>query len=264
MTKQDPLAEVAALPGVAAAVAAARAAIDPLLLDRRLRTHGAALAEIATLRNAHASATLEGAEIPLEELQAGSADSPLSRVAFGAVEVQRSIRTHLGAPVRQVWASMATVAGREYLDETRRGRPRTADELANDPLHTGIAYDADDVAVRLAMVVELLQQPTKAPALVVAAIAHGELLATQPFGAGNGVVARAYAQLITAQRGLDPDLLCMMDVGLMSLGRSAYVRAIRDYDTGGAEGVANWVTHIASAFERGGAVARDVLETLVA
>lgn len=263
MSLQDAFAEVAALPGVEEAASRARSTLDPLLLDRRLRTAGAALAADVALHNAHASATLEGAEVPIDELRTRSATSPLLRVASGILEVQQGLRGMQAQPPRQAWAAIATLAGREYLDDARRGRPRADDEPLTDPLHLALPHAAEDATIRLAMLAELLAQPTKAPALVVAAVAHGELLALQPFGAANGVVARAFADLLLAQRGVDPDLLCMTDVGLVSLGRAAYVRAIRAYDGGGAAGVAAWCIHIATAFERGALLARQRLDAIV-
>lgn len=236
--------------------------LDPLLLDRRLRTTGSVLAADAALRNAHASATLEGAEVPIQELRSRAAESPLLRVASAVLEVQTGLRGMLALPPRQAWAAMATLAGREYLTDERRGRPRRPDEPLNDPLHLSLAHESEDAGIRLAMLAELLVQPTTAPALVVAAIAHAELLALQPFGAGNGVVARAYSHLLLAQRGVDPDRFCLTDVGLVSLGRAAYVRAIRAYDAGGSEGVADWCRHIASAFERGALLTRQALDGL--
>ncbi len=262
MSPQDAFAEVAALPEVADAAARARSTLDPLLLDRRLRTAGAALAAETALRNAHASATLEGAEVPLDELRSGSQGSPLLRVAAGVLGVQTGLRAWQNLPPRQAWAAMAASAGREYLADDLRGRPRTGDESLEDPLHLALAHDPDDVTIRLALLAELLQQPTRAPGLVVAAVAHAELLALQPFGAANGVVARAFGDLLLAQRGVDPDFLCMTDVGLVSLGRAAYVRAIRAYDTGDPAGVAAWCVHLATAFGRGALLARQTLDAL--
>lgn len=262
MTERDAFLDVAGLPGVTEAATAARAALDPLLLDRRLRTHGAALATESALRNAHASATLEGAEVPIEELRERRAGSPVLRVAAGVLDVQTGLRAMRGLPARQVWASIAAVAGAGYLDEAERGRPRVQGSVLHDPLHLGIDRDREDAAVRIAMLAELLGQPTKAPALVVAALAHGELLALQPFGAGNGVVARAFSHHVLAERGLDPDFFAMTDVGLVSLGRAAYVRAVRNYDAGSPEGVAAWCIHLASAFERGALLARQTLDAL--
>lgn len=262
MHEHDAFAAVAALPGVAEAAASARAALDPLLLDRRLRTQGPQLAAEAAFRNAQASATLEGAEVPDDELRRGVMSSPLLRVAAGILELQRGLRALQGQPTRQVWATMAATAGREYLTDDLRGRPRRGGEQLHDPLHLGLQRDPEEVAVRLAMLAELLLQPTAAPALVVAALAHGELLALQPFGAGNGVVARSFSQLLLAQRGVDPDLLAMTDVGLVSLGRASYVRAIQAYDSGDPTAVAAWCIHVAGAFQRGALLTRQMLDSL--
>ena len=254
----DPFAVVASNPDVAEAVAVARGALDPLLLDRKLRTHGAQLAALAALQNAHASATLEGAEVPIDELSSGSVSSPILRVAAGVLEAHTALRTFSGMPARQVWAQLATIVGREYLSEEQRGRPRLAGDRLQDPLHLQQIHEPDDVAIRMAMLAELLQQPTQAPALVVAAIAHAELVALQPFAAGNGVVARAFFHHVLAERGVDPDYFAMTDVGLVSLGRAAYVRAIQAYDAGG-DGVIDWCLHVARAFERGALLARETL-----
>lgn len=255
----DPFAAIAA--EVADAVSTARSALDPLLLDRRLRGHAAELAAGAALRNAHASATLEGAEVPIDELAAGATGSPLLRVAAGVLEVQTGLRQLQGQPARQVWARLATIAGREYLGDEQRGRPRAADEELHDPLHLRTRYEPSEVAVRMAMLAELLQRPTAAPAIVVGAIAHAELVALQPFAAGNGVIARAYFHHVLAERGVDPDYFALTDVGLLSLGRAAYVRAVEAYDQGG-DGVAEWCLHIAQAFERGALLTKELLQTL--
>lgn len=255
----DPFAAVAAMPGVDEAVTNARNALDPLLLDRGLRTQGAALAAAAALQNAHASATLEGADVPIDELRAGTGASPMLRVAQGVLEVQTLLRKLHGQPARQAWAQLAVIAGREYLDEDQRGRPRT-DDRVHDPLHLKQVHSPEDVAVRLAMLAELLQRSTTAPALVVAAIAHAEIVALQPFAAGNGVVGRAFFHHVVAERGVDPDYFAMTDVGLVSLGRAAYVRALQDYDRG--DGVRAWVCHIAQAFERGALLTRQTLQSL--
>ena len=257
----DVFADVAAMSGVADAVAAARSAMDPVLLNRKLREHGRALAAQAALQNAHASAALEGSEVPIAELSAGAAASPVLRVALGVLEVQSMLRRLQELPARQIWAQLAVVAGREYLPEDLRGRPRQPGQPLHDPLHLKGVPEPDAVSVRLAMLAELLQRPTLAPAMVVAAIAHAELVATQPFAAGNGVIARAYFHHVLADRGVDPDYFSMTDVGLLSLGRAAYVRAIQQYDQG-ADGVAAWVLHVAQSFERGALLTRTSLDSM--
>ncbi|HMA47444.1 MAG TPA: hypothetical protein VKP11_09635, partial [Frankiaceae bacterium] len=65
---RDPFADVAALPGVPAAVDAARAAVDRLLAHRILRRRSAEVTAECALRSARASAALDGAEVPLPAL----------------------------------------------------------------------------------------------------------------------------------------------------------------------------------------------------
>ena len=88
--------------------------------------------------------------------------------------------------------------------------------------------------------------PTKAPALVVAALVHGELLALRPFGWGDGIVARAAERLTLVERGLDPKSLTAPEVGHAELA-DEYALALRGYLAGSPEGVAAWVCHCADA-----------------
>ena len=74
-----------------------------------------------------------------------------------------------------------------------------------------------------------------------AAIAHGELLALRPFRWGSGLIARASLRLVLASRGVDPDLLSCPESGMVSLGRTSYVAAVRGYQSGEPEGVAGWI-----------------------
>ena len=53
---------------------------------------------------------------------------------------------------------------------------------------------------------------TPAPAPVLAAVAHGELLTLAPFGSADGVVARAVSRLVTIATGLDPHGLGVPEV----------------------------------------------------
>ena len=51
-----------------------------------------------------------------------------------------------------------------------------------------------------------------APAPVLAAVVHGELLTLAPFGSGDGVIARAVSRLVTIATGLDPHGLGVPEV----------------------------------------------------
>ena len=81
--------------------------------------------------------------------------------------------------------------------------------------------------------------------------AHAEVAALRPFGWGSGLVARALIRLVLAQRGVDPEFLVAPEVGLRSVGRPAYVRAVRGYAEGTPEGVAAMLRLVAGAVERG-------------
>ena len=65
----DPLAALAELPGVTAAVDRARAAVDELLQHRVLRARSSEVSAESALRGARASAALEGADWTLAEIR---------------------------------------------------------------------------------------------------------------------------------------------------------------------------------------------------
>ena len=66
----------------------------------------------------------------------------------------------------------------------------------------------------------------RAPAPVIAAVAHGEMLTLAPFGSADGVVARAVSRLVTIATGLDPHGLGVPEV--------FWMRRAADYRDGGA------------------------------
>ena len=74
MTDSDPLARLAALEGVASAMAATRDGIDALLRDRGLRRTTPDLTAESLLRGAHASAVLEGSGATVEAVRTDGGD----------------------------------------------------------------------------------------------------------------------------------------------------------------------------------------------
>jgi hypothetical protein len=227
---------------VAEAAAGARAAVDRLLTSRVLRRQSAEISVEAGLRSARASAALDGVDIPLEQLRTeGSADP----VVQGALRVSAQLGglrdTFIRAP-RQVLARLHVLAAADLTSPELLGRPQVGD-------------DAAATARRLGALAEILAQPTTAPAVVVSAVVHGELLALAPFAEANGVVARGAARLVLLSRGLDPKALTAPDVGHVEL-RDEYATAAAGYVGGGAEGLAEWVSHCCRAIELG---ARDSL-----
>jgi Fic family protein len=92
-----------------------------------------------------------------------------------------------------------------------------------------------------------LTSRSAAPAIVVSAIVHGELLALRPFGWGNGLVARAAGRLVLVSRGLDPKAVTAPEVGHAERAGD-YAAAASAYVAGD---VARWVRHCAEAVALG-------------
>ena len=116
--------------------------------------------------------------------------------------------------------------------------------------------------MRLAGLAQVTTTPTEAPAIVQAAVVHGELVALRPFEWGSALVARAAARVVLAQRGLDPDLLLLTDAAIYSIGRPAYVDAVRAYLSGTPHGVARWIRFCAESCAVGARLSIDRLPDL--
>lgn len=265
----DPLAAVAALPGVPDAVDRARTAVDRLRGHKVLRSRSSQVTAESALRGARASAALAGADWPLEELRRRTdlGDEEGSALVRGALRISGEL-SELLAVLRQAPAQALTrmhllaAAGAE--DAARIGRPR----LAGEPVLAEAAMpaepvDAQQAAARLNAIVGVLAAPSQAPALVVASIAHAELLATAPFGWGDGLIARAVFRLLLVERGLDPNSLAAPEVGLVELGVDAYRDALAGYAEGTADGIAAWIAHCAEALVRGAQESTAVCEALM-
>lgn len=262
----DALAPLLDLPGVSDTAAAARDAVDRLLWDRAARNRAPDLAAESVLRGARASAAMDGADVDLALLRSGAAldDSPIGRALASSVavtsEVPRLTAVVSRAPLQAV-ARLAAIAGTGVVPGSRLGRPRD-DDAADDPLRLGPLPGPAEVAGRLELLRSLLVDPTTAPAVVVAGVAHAELLVLRPFAWGSGYVARATARLLLAARGVDPDGLSMPEVGLLALGRPAYVTALRGFASGAPEGVGAWLRHWAQAVATGADAARAAVADL--
>lgn len=146
----------------------------------------------------------------------------------------------------QALARLHALAAAGLVDEESIGRPRA------DP----------EVARRLSSLTDLLTSSTDAPALVVAAVTHGELLSGPVFEQGNGVVARAASRLVLVTRGFDPGALVAPEVGHAELGRSAYDEALAGYVGGSETGLATWLSHCAEAVVLGARDAVAVCESI--
>ncbi len=255
----DPLAVLGALPGVPDAVESVRQAVDRLYGHRVMRRRSGEVTSEAALRGARGSAALAGADWPLEEVRRRSdfsADDE-ARTVGAALRLTAEAGQLLGvwrqSPV-QALARLHLIAAGGVVDEPTVGRPRLTGEPVAEPL-VGLAEiplpEPSEVAARLDGLAGLLRAGSSAPALVVAAVVHGELLCLRPFGSFNGPVARAAERVVLVGSGLDPKSICPAEVGHAELGRAGYAKALEGYASGTPEGMAQWIGHCGRALELG-------------
>ncbi|MEY9839861.1 hypothetical protein ABH941_005123 [Streptacidiphilus sp. EB103A] len=284
----DPLAPLGLLPGVPEAVADARRAVDRLYGHRVMRRRAAEVTSESALRGARASAALEDADWPLEEVRRRTdfGTDPEARTVGGALRVNAEAGQLLGtwrhSPL-QVLARLHLLACGD--DDAAAGRPRRSGEppaerfgkvlptaLTDEPTDPSAqppapvpVFDlvpppaADEAVARLEGLAHLLagrggkKNPNErtAPALVVAAVVHGELMTLQPFARHSGLVARAAQRIVLIAEGMDPQAICPVEVGLAELGTDAYRNALGGYASGTAEGMALWITHCGAALRLG-------------
>lgn len=251
----DPLADLERLPGVDAAATEARSAVDRLLWDRGVRARMAEVVAGSRLQGAWASASIDGAELAPSAVRDGSAldGSAMGRVLAAAMRLQAEVPGQVEVFRRsplQALARLHAVTAVGFVEPASSGRPRL-DLVADDPLRLGPPPPPGEVTARLEALALLLTRPTAAPALVVAAVVHGELLALRPFAWGSGLLARASLRLVLAARGVDPDGAAVPEAGLLQHGRPAYVAAARGYLSATPEGLATWIRHSCAAVAAG-------------
>jgi hypothetical protein len=258
------------------AVAEVRKAVDRLYGHRVMRRRAAEVTSEAAIRGARASAALDGADWSLEEIRRRSdfGGDPEARTVGGALRISADAGQLLGvwrhSPL-QVLARLHLLAAGDA--DPAAGRPRREGEPAGPLFPVEIAAaegferkvqevelppapPADEAAARLDQLAQLLAAradgaASGTPALVVAAVVHGELLALRPFGAHNGVVARAAQRIVLIAEGLDPKAICPAEVGLAELGTAAYREALAGYLSGTEEGMARWIGHCGEALRLG-------------
>lgn len=263
------------------AVAEVRRAVDRLYGHRVMRRRAQEVTSEAALRGARASAALDGADWPLEEVRRRTdfGADPEARTVGGALRISAE-----AGQLLSVWRhSPLQVLARLHLlavgdaDESA-GRPRLPGEAAAElfPLELKVseslshdegstspaafelpsAPSAEEAAARLDQLSRLLASrteggPSGTPALVVSAVVHGELLALRPFGSHNGLIARAAQRIVLVAEGLDPKAICPAEVGFAELGTAAYRQALMGYLSGTSEGMAAWIAHCGEALRLG-------------
>lgn len=263
------LRELAARPGVAETVAAAREACTQLRWHPALRLRVPEAAAESRVRGAWASAELDGARSSVDLVRDRMRGArpwpeqldPAERVLWGAVaataETERLYPLVTAAP-RQAMARLHVAAAARLLPPEQLGRPRVAgaggtveDELVQELSPLGPAPEAHEVGPRLEALVQILLRHAEVPALVVAAVAHAEIALVRPFAAGNGVVARAMERALVQACGLDPTGVAVPEVGHGTGGGAAYLGALTAYASGSPGGVEVWLTHCADAVREG-------------
>jgi Fic family protein len=284
-----PLTGLVALP-VAAEVEAARRACEELRWHRALRRQWAVARAEAGVRAARASAALEGARVPLDlvrDVARGAAPPPdgaVGATVLGALRAQAEVErlmpdpgaTGRRAPVpfRQLVARVhvavvgegsdvpAPVVGRPTRGATV-GRPRRG--LPADLTGLGPAPAAAEVDARLDVLAEVVDAPSSSavPGLLVAAVAHGELLALRPFEHGNGVVARAVFRHLLVREGVDVVGVVVPEVA-WTAQPLPYVATAAGFATGTADGVAAWLRWCAAAVVRGAQEGTAVADAVLA
>jgi hypothetical protein len=240
-----PLNALASAPSVQEAVAEARAAVDRLHGHRVLRRQRPQVSAEASLRGARASAALEGVDVPLAVLRA---DPPADGLVQGALRVSAEVGALDGvwqrAPL-QALARLHLLAARDLVAGEAIGRPRP------DPV----------VAARLDALSTLVTMRGEIPAIVLAAVVHGELLALDTFEVAGGIVARAAQRLVLVTRGLDAKAVSAPEVGHLELADD-YRSALEGYRSGAPDGVVGWVVHCAQAVELGAREGLAICEAL--
>jgi len=219
------------------------------------------------VRAARASAALDGAELPLDQVRglvAGQGIDPVERSVVAALRVTAAADevgpVLITAPAQALARLHLAVAGGGTLGDRpvagaptddELGRPRPQGVVPADLVDLGPAPSGAELAARLDELSRLIRQPTVAPALVLAAVVHGELLALRPFTTGNGAVARAMFRAVVVGRALDPTGVAVPEVGLLAGGPASYVASAAAYASGTVEGMTAWLLRCADAVELG-------------
>ncbi len=286
--------------GVADAVAQARTACEELRWHRALRRQWLVARTEAGVRCAHAGAVVDGVRLPLDVVRdlargaVGTPSGPDVVAVLAALRVQAEVERLMAAPgavratgpvpFNQLLARLHVAAtaigaagsraaarsggtagsgGAPASDDTA-GRPR-ADGAPQDLRGLGGAPSGAELAARLTLLADLIAEPLppQVPALVLAAVAHGELLALRPFDRGNGPVARAVFRHLLTAGGVDPVGVVVPEARWAG-EPNVYLAAAAGFATGTAEGLAHWLRYCAQSVVSGAATGRAVADAVLA
>ncbi|MGN2634681.1 oxidoreductase [Nocardia takedensis] len=243
----DPLQPLVDLPGVRDAADRARDALAAVHRHKANRRGWPTTAAEAAVRAARSSAAIDGGstDIPAD----GRVEDPL---LAGSLRVGQALDGDALRNLVAVWQ-------RAPLQALARLHLLAAADLVTDEQLLGRPRADAGVSQRLDLLAQTVLAST-APAPVVAAVVHGELLALRPFGAGDGIVARAASRLVTVASGLDPHSLGVPEVFWLRR-RQAYLDAAAGFATGDADAVGGWTILCCGALEDGAREATSIADS---
>jgi len=243
--RRDLLGPLLDLPGVADAAEAARTALGKAHRHRANLRNWPVTAAESTVRGARSSSALDGGGVGLQA--ASGSDDPVLAGALRVGQAMEGGATNLvGAWQRaplQALARLHALAAADLVSDAHLGRPRQSPE----------------VVARLDLVTRLVTGGSSAPAPVLAAVVHGEVLTLAPFGSADGVVARAVSRLVTIASGLDPHGLGVPEVFWLRR-EDDYRSAAAGFATGEPDGVGDWILMCCRALEDGAREALSIAE----
>lgn len=233
----DALKELGAQPDVAQLCRTIQATVDESAWNRTLLRAPAEFWTLMRRECGYASAELDGATAPADPQQEPD-DSPMGRVATSGLLVTAAADAHWSdfthSPM-QVWARLHALVD----DGPDRGRPRITQDV-HDPLHLGPLPTAADMQQRLHQLTDAVVH-SRAPAVLVAAVAHAELAVLRPFATGSYLIARATPRMVLRGRGSDTLGAACLEVGQLVVGRARYVRAVQAYASGTRQGMLEYL-----------------------
>ncbi|ASF10502.1 hypothetical protein NBRGN_027_00820 [Nocardia brasiliensis NBRC 14402] len=243
----DPLQPLVDLPGVRAAADRARDALAAVHRHKANRRGWPTTAAEAAVRAARSSAAIDGGstELPADGNVADPILAGSLRVgqALDGDALRNLVGTWQRAPLQALARLHLLAAADLVADEELLGRPRA---------DGGVAERLDLLAQTVV--------GSRAPAPVLAAVVHGELLALRPFGTADGVVARAASRLVAVSSGLDPHSLGVPEVFWLRR-RQSYLDTAAGFGTGTAEAVGSWVILCCGALEDGAREATSIADS---
>ena len=226
----DPFIAAAILEGVPSSFQSTRDSIDAVLRDRGLRKSTPEHTARSLLLGAWASATLEGSSFEVDELAEGGGDATAQAAVRLSTQLLGLLPMWRSSPV-QALARIHAIAASGSVSDEDLGRPVNP---------AGVA--------RLQNLGEMLKQKTEAPALVVAALVHAEIIAAGAFISHNSVVARAAERLMFVDRGIDPASVTVPEVGHV-MDSGGYFASLKAYETR-ATGVHQWLLYCSDSYAR--------------